>query len=168
MFKSGYEAYDLGITCGGRVMKKLIPILLLLSGLPNLTHAQFIETSWRVAEVVGEPWFANPSNIIGKDQNFFKGWAEGVFYECDYKGQSFTYTRYQLEEFLKNREFELFKKHQNELRLDNKEIFVHRITCNGHRPSERRLMYPFVTTEDYSTAYYLFEGAIYILTNSDQ
>ena len=149
-------------------MKRLILILFFLSGLPNLTQAQFIDTSWRVTELVGEPWFADPSSIIEKDQEFFKGWAEGVFYECDYKGQSKIFTHYQLEEFLENKEFELFKKHQHELRLDNKEIFVHRITCNGHRPSERRLMYPFVTTEDYGTAYYLFEGAIYILTNSDQ
>ena len=86
-------------------MKRLILILFLLSGLPNLTHAHVIDTSWRVTEVVGEPWFADPSSIIGKDQEFFKGWAEGVFYECDYKGQSKIFTHYQLEEFLENKEY---------------------------------------------------------------
>ena len=105
--------------------------LLLLSGEFSIANAQFIDTTWRVTGVVGEPWFANPEMILGRTQYFFKGEAEGVFYSCNYAGQSTTYTKYQLSEFLENKEFKLFKKHQTELMLRDERIMVHRISCNG-------------------------------------
>ena len=74
--------------------------------------------------MVGEPWFADPSSIIGKDQEFFKGWAEGVFYECDYKGQSKIFTHYQLEEFLENLKLKLN-------RLRHTDCFGIRILCHN-------------------------------------
>ena len=137
--------------------------LLLLSGEFSIANAQFIDTTWRVTGVVGEPWFANPEMILGRTQYFFKGEAEGVFYSCNYAGQSTTYTKYHLSEFLENKEFKLFKKHQTELMLRDERIMVHRISCNGKSESERRVFYPFVTFENWTTGFYLFEGAIYIL-----
>ena len=49
------------------------------------------------------------------------------------------------------------------IKFDSNKIFVHRITCNGKKGSDRRLMYPFVTQDNSNKGYYLFEGAIYHL-----
>ncbi len=128
---------------------------------PNFTFAQMIDTDWKVISHVGETWFAKPDEIIGKSQSFFKGWAEGVFYSCDYAGQSATYNRYSPKEFLSNKEFSLFK--ETKIELSDGVIFVHRITCNGKKEFDRKVMYPFVTQDNSNKAHYLFEGAIFIL-----
>ncbi len=125
--------------------------------LPNFTFAVVFE----VTDYVGETWFANPNEIIGKEQMYHKGYAEGVFYSCDFAGQSFTNTSYTREEFLENKEFILFKKHNIE--FNNSDIVVYRITCNGENDSDRRVLYPFVRQDRGNIAYYLFEGAIYTL-----
>jgi hypothetical protein len=122
-------------------------------------NAQFIDTKWTVVKSVGEAWFEKPKNVIGKTQEFYKGWADGYFFQCDYEGQSATYTKYSLNQFFNNPEFEIFKKEKNNLSFSGKNIFVHRISCNGNK----RILYPFVTVEPGNKAYYLFEGAIYIL-----
>ena len=131
----------------------------------NFTFAQYpvpaIDTDWKVISHVGETYFSKPDEIIGKYQSFFKGWAEGVFYSCDYAGQSMTYNRYTRKEFLSNKEFSLFKK--TKIELSDSVIFVHRITCNGKKEFDRKVMYPFVTQDNSNKAYYLFEGAIFIL-----
>ena len=62
----------------------------------------------------------------------YKGFSEGVFYSCDYAGQSATYNVYNLNEFLSNKEFNLFKKLSYELNLIDTKTYVHRITCNGN------------------------------------
>ena len=45
----------------------------------------------------------------------------------------------------------------------DEEIFVHRITCNGKKGFDRKVMYPFITQNNSKKGYYVFEGAIYIL-----
>ena len=124
-------------------------------------HANFIETKWKVVGFVGEPWFADTKSIIGKTQSFEGGWSEGIFYSCDYAGQSMTYNTYSVEEFLNNKEFYLFK--ELNIKFIKEKIYVHRISCNGKKDFQRKVMHPFVTQENSKKGYYLFEGAIYIL-----
>ena len=78
-------------------------------------------------DFLGEAWFADTKNIIGKTQDFYKGWSKGVFYSCNYAGQSATYNSYTPGEFLKNEEFSLFKKfkvdfidEENKLKINEK------------------------------------------------
>ena len=58
-------------------------------------------------------------------------------------------------------QFSLFKKFKVDF-IDEK-IFVHRITCNGNKGFDRKVMYPFITQNNSKKGYYVFEGAIYIL-----
>jgi len=125
----------------------------------NKANAQFIDTKWTVIKSVGEGWHEKPKDVIGKSQEFYEGWADGYFFQCDYEGQSATFTNYSLSDFLNNPEFKIFKKEKDKLSFLGKNVFVHRISCNGNK----RVLYPFVTIEPGNKAYYLFEGAIYIL-----
>ncbi len=160
------------------ILPRLIMRLLLLLPLVLLTYsipakADMVETTWFVDSFVGDPTFGDPKKILGQSQMFYKGSAKGVFYSCNYSGQTMTYNTYSLNEFLTNKEFDLFAKYKNQLfRIKNKpvtpsEVFVHRITCNGKdNPKKRRVLYPFVTlgdSEKWKKAFYLFEEAIYIL-----
>ena len=72
---------------------------------PSILYANFIDTKWTVTGYLGELWFAEEEDIIGKQQEFFKGWSDGIFYSCNYGGQSATYNSYTIREFLDNREF---------------------------------------------------------------
>ena len=80
--------------------KNLFKLFFLLVFFTETSHANFIDTKWKVSNVVGETWFSKSENIIGKYQEFYKGFSEGVFYSCDYAGQSATYNVYNLNEFL--------------------------------------------------------------------
>jgi hypothetical protein len=136
---------------------------LLCIGAP--ARADFIDTTWRVTAFAGEAWFAKTELIIGRTQEFYKGFAQGVFYACDYEGQSATYTSYDVESFLANPEFATFAAVADALRADGGKVFVHRISCNGKNdPARRRTLYPFVTTDTREQAWHLFEGGIYTLT----
>ena len=142
------------------MMKKLVLIVALFFT-PYNAFSDFIDTKWKVVGFSGEAWFADPRLTLGKTQEFNRGYAEGVFYSCNFAGQSATYNVYTTEKFLANKEFEKFKKLN--IKFDSNKIFVHRITCNGKKGSDRRLMYPFVTQDNSNKGYYLFEGAIYHL-----
>ena len=145
-------------------MRKNLPkLFFLLIFFTTTSYANFIDTKWKVSNVVGETWFSKSENIIGKYQEFYKGFSEGVFYSCDYAGQSATYNVYNLKEFLSNKEFTLFKKFSYELNLIDTKTYVHRITCNGNNNNTRKVFYPFITQEGSNTGYYLFEGAIFVL-----
>ena len=145
-------------------MRKNLPkLFFLLIFFTTTSYANFIDTKWKVSNVVGETWFSKSENIIGKYQEFYKGFSEGVFYSCDYAGQSATYNIYNLKEFLSNKEFNLFKMFSYELNLIDTKTYVHRITCNGNNNNTRKVFYPFITQEGSNTGYYLFEGAIFVL-----
>ena len=138
--------------------------LLLIFFINFQASANFVETKWEVKEYFGEAWYAEPESIIGKFQEFYNGYSKGVFYNCDYEGQSYTYTKYEsLEEFLKNKEFFLFNKYIDNIEILSGDIYVHRITCNGNNELSRKVFYPFITFNDLKVGYYLFEGAIYKL-----
>ena len=143
--------------------KKIKRILILIVALffSNTSIANFTDTKWKVSSHVGELWFSKSEEIIGKYQEFYKGWAEGVFYSCDYAGQSKTYNTYSPKEFLNNKEFSLFG--ETQIKFSEEKIFVHRITCNGEIGFDRKVLYPFVTQDNSNQAYYLFERAIFIL-----
>lgn len=129
-------------------------------------QADFIDARWSVVGFTGEAWFINLQSVIGQSQTFNRGYAEGVFYNCDYAGQSSTYTRYDNDAFFANPEFELFLPLREEMTLSSETLYVHRITCEGGgNPAKRRVMYPFVTNEARKSAWYLFEGGFFSLYN---
>ena len=148
----------------------------LIIAFPSLLSAQYIDTKWTVTGYFGELWFAEEANIFGKQQEISKGWADGVFYSCDYAGQSATYKTYAMTEFLDNKEFELanqdnaFSKVFSEYGLlsDDAKVFVHRITCNGKKVSDRKVLYPFVTVNGSNKAFYVYEGAIIKLKSDEK
>ncbi|GHF05513.1 hypothetical protein GCM10016455_28490 [Aliiroseovarius zhejiangensis] len=129
-------------------------------------HADFIDTRWSVVGFTGEAWFINKQSVIDQSQTFNRGYAKGVFYNCEYAGQSSTYTRYENDAFFTNPEFELFLPLREEMTMSSEALFVHRITCEGNgNPAQRRAMYPFVTNEARKSAWYLFEGGVFSLFN---
>ena len=117
---------------------------------PSILNAQYIDTKWTVTGYFGELWFAEEEDILGKQQQFFKGWADGIFYSCNYAGQSATYNAHSIKEFIENKEFELVNQDrafskvfkENGLVDENTKVFVHRITCNGKKLSIRRCYIP--------------------------
>jgi hypothetical protein len=149
-------------------MKILPTILAATLGATLFTpaHADFIDTRWSVVGFTGEAWYINTQSVIGQSQTFNRGFSEGAFYNCDYAGQSSTYTRYENDAFFANPEFELFLPLREEMTLSSESLFVHRITCEGGgNPAQRRVMYPFVTNEARKSAWYLFEGGVFSLYN---
>ena len=137
----------------------------------SISHAQYIDTKWTVTGYFGELWYAEEEDIIGKHQEFFKGFSDGVFYSCDYAGQSSTYNSYIIKEFLENREFEIVNQDnafykvfaKNDLVIEDTKVFVHRITCNGKKVVDRKVFYPFVTVDGSNKGFYVYEGAIITL-----
>lgn len=149
-------------------MKPIPTILAVAFGaiLSAPVKADFIDTRWSVVGFTGEAWFINTQSVISQSQTFNRGYAEGVFYNCDYAGQSSTYTRYDNDAFFANPEFELFMPLREDMTLSSEALFVHRITCEGDgNPTKRRVMYPFVTNEARKSAWYLFEGGVFSLYN---
>lgn len=150
-----------------RLCANFFSVVALCSALFNPTHANadFIDTSWTVIGFTGEPYFIEPQAMVGKIQRLNRGEADGAFYRCPFKGQSSTYTTYEtVDQFLSNPEFELFRPAEEELRRSGPKVFVHRITCEGAGdPENRRVLYPFVTTQKRHSAYYLFEGGYFTL-----
>ena len=154
-------------------MRLLLLLFVIFLSSPIPAKANFIETVWIVDSFVGDPTFADPKKILGQRQMFYRGSAKGVFYSCDYAGQTKTYNTYSFDAFLNNKEFDLFAKYKEQLfKIKNKnvvpsKVYVHRITCNGKDdPKKRRVLYPFITLGDYEKwqrAFYLYEEAIYIL-----
>ncbi len=43
---------------------------------------------------------------------------------------------------------------------ENTEVFVHRVTCNGSKVAERKVLYLFITVAGSNKAFYVYEGAI--------
>ena len=147
-------------------MKHLLSILVLLGFISSANSYPYLDgTYWLITDYAGEKWYSEEDKIIGNYQNFYKGYAEGYFYECDYKGQSKTYNSYSLNTFFKNPEFDLFEKHKSKMQLEDSTIYVHRITCHGDSVTERKVLYPLVTQED--KAFYLYEGAIFFMKATD-
>ena len=143
---------------------RALAALLICPAWASSAYADFIETTWRVVGFEGEAWFADPQEIIGRSQSFEGGYAEGVFYQCEFAGQSMTYTTYSTEDFLANPEFEPFLPYADGISLSSDRVFVHRVTCEGDGdPAARKVLYPFVTNEARKSAWYLFEGGAFEL-----
>ncbi|MEZ5753287.1 MAG: hypothetical protein R3D90_00520 [Paracoccaceae bacterium] len=132
--------------------------------LSHPARADFIETEWLVTGFSGEAWFIDPAAVMGESQYFEGGFAEGVFYSCDFAGQSMVYTPWPVKAFLANPEFADFARLTDPRLAAADEIFVHRFTCEGSGdPALRRTLYPFVTTNRRDVAFYPFEGGIFTL-----
>ena len=114
-------------------------------------------------------WFAKEEDIVGKQQEFYKGWADGAFYSCDFAGQSATYNTHTIKEFPVNKEFELVNQErafskvfeESGLVSENSDVFVHRFTCNK-KIADREVLYPFITVDGSDKALYVYRGAIII------
>ena len=158
-----------------KIIKRIAQTGLIIA-FPSLVSAQYIDTKWTVTGYFGEFWFAEEANIFGKQQEISKGWADGVFYSCDYAGQSATYKTYTMTEFLRNKEFELVNQGnafskvfaEHGLMSDDTKVFVHRITCNGKKVSDRKVLYPFITVDGSNKAFYVYEGAIIKLESDEK
>ena len=119
-------------------------------------RANFLDTVWKVTAFKGEAWYLSPADYQGQTQEFYKGFAEGIFFTCDGGGLSKTYTEYSRDDFLKNPEF---SRYFNEIEFDDDVIYVHRLSCEKNRS----VLYPFITTGKRQQAFYLFEGGVFVL-----
>ena len=144
-------------------MKKISLLIVSLFLFPSISYSNFYDGIWEVTDVVGESWFSLKKRHIGKTQEFWKGYAGGVFFTCNYKGLVTTRDSYTLDEFLNKKEFRLFRKHQNKLDLEGTEVSVTRKTCNGNYLASRKEMYPIVNFENWDRAFYLSNGVIFVM-----
>jgi hypothetical protein len=126
-------------------------------------------------DILGSCGSPRRKTFSAKHQEFYKGWADGVFYSCDYAGQSATYNVHTIKEFLENKEFELVNQERafskvfagNGFVDESTKVFVHRITCNGKKTVDRKVLYPFITVDGSNKAFYVYEGAIITLKFDD-
>ena len=142
-------------------MKKLLLVLIFL--IPSISYSNVYDGIWEVTDVVGETWFSLKKRHIGKTQEFWKGYAGGVFFTCNAKGMVRTSKDYTLDEFLNTKEFRLFNKHKDELDLVGTKVSVTKKTCTGNYLASRKEMYPIVTFEDWDRAFYLSKGVIFVM-----
>lgn len=148
-----------------KLYRLIIALTLFLVTIP-FANADSVDANWSVVGFTGEAWFINPQDIIGSTQRIQRGSSEGDFLNCNAAGQSATYTRYDNNSFFANPEFERFIVLHDEMTLNSKSLFVHRVTCEGGgNPSNRQVLYPFVTNEARASAWYLFEGGVFTLYN---
>ena len=119
-------------------MKKLLLFLIFL--FPSISYSNVYDGIWEVTDVVGETWFSLKKRHIGKTQQFYKGFADGVFFNCNYRGLVTTINRYTLDEFLNKKEFRLFRKYQDELDIVGTKLSVTRKTCTGNYLANRKVM----------------------------
>ena len=144
-------------------MKKISLLIVSLFLFPSISYSNFYDGIWEVTDVVGESWFSLKKRHIGKAQEFWKGYAGGVFFTCNYKGLVTTRDSYTLDEFLNKKEFRLFRKHQNKLDSEGTEVSVTRKTCTGNYLASRKEMYPIVNFENWDKAFYLSNGVIFVM-----
>ena len=142
-------------------MKKLLIFLIFL--IPSISYSNVYDGIWEVTDVVGESWFSLKKRHIGKTQEFYKGFADGVFFSCNYRGLVTTGNRYTLDEFLNKKEFRLFRKYQDELDMVGTKVSVTRKTCTGNYLANRKVMYPIVNFENWDKAFYLSNRVIYVM-----
>ena len=144
-------------------MKKISLLIVSLFLFPSISYSNFYDGIWEVTDVVGESWFSLKKRHIGKTQEFWKGYAGGVFFTCNYKGLVTTRDSYTIDEFLNKEEFRLFRKHQDELDMEGTEVSVTRKTCTGNYLASRKEMYPIVNFENWDKAFYLSNGVIFVM-----
>ena len=145
------------------IVKKISLLIVFLVLFPSISYSNLYDGIWEVTDVVGETWFSLKKRHIGKTQEFYKGFAYGVFFSCNYRGLVTTRDRYTLDEFLDKKEFRLFRKYQDELDMVGTKVSVTRKTCTGNYLASRKEMYPIVTFEDWDRAFYLSNGVIFVM-----
>jgi hypothetical protein len=122
-------------------------------------QADFIETTWTVTKFAGEASQIDPEAAIGQTQAFDGGWADGVFYACDFGGQSMGYETFPVDDFLASADYAVFALVADDLRAGGDMVFVHTISCDA--PSA--VLYPFVTTPAQSQAFYAIGDGVFTL-----
>jgi len=81
------------------IVKKISLLIVFLVLFPSISYSNLYDGIWEVTDVVGERWFSLKTRHIGKTQEFYKGYAGGVFFTCNYRGMVTTRDRYTLDEF---------------------------------------------------------------------
>ena len=141
-------------------MKKLFLFILTLSLISSGSHAFPVKTTWVVEKYIGSGAYSDPEELVGKTQRFFKGLAEGAFFNCDYGGLVSDYATYTNEEFFNNKQFKLFLQQKSKLNFPiNKNIYVEKLTCADNKT----VFFPFIQFEDGEMAFYEFDMVIYKL-----
>ena len=145
------------------IIKKISLLIVFLVLFPSISYSNLYDGIWKVTDVVGETWFSLKKRHIGKTQEFYKGFADGVFFSCNYRGLIDTTDRYTLDEFLNKKEFRLFRKYQDELDMVGTKVSVTRKTCTRNYLANRKVMYPIVNFENWDKAFYLSNRVIYVM-----
>jgi len=145
------------------IVKKISLLIVLFVLFPSISYSNLYDGIWEVTDVVGERWFSLKKRHIGKTQEFYKGYAGGVFFTCNYRGMVTTSKDYTLDEFLNTKEFRLFSKHKDELDMVGTKVSVTRKTCTGNYLANRKVMYPIVNFENWDKAFYLSKGVIFVM-----
>lgn len=141
-------------------MKKLFLFILTLSLISSGSYAFPVKTTWVVEKYIGSGAYSDPEELVGKTQRFFKGLAEGAFFNCDYGGLVSDYATYTNEEFFNNKQFKLFLQQKSKLNFPiNKNIYVEKLTCADNKT----VFFPFIQFEDGEMAFYEFDMVIYKL-----
>ena len=145
------------------IVKKISLLIVFLVLFPSISYSNLYDGIWEVTDVVGERWFSLKKRHIGKTQEFWKGYAGGVFFTCNYRGMVTTSKDYTLDEFLNKKEFRLFRKYQDELDIVGTKVSVTKKTCTGNYLASRKVMYPIVNFENWDKAFYLSNRVIYVM-----
>ena len=141
-------------------MKKLISIIILSLFLSGNAYSSPVKTTWVIEKYIGSGAYSDPEKLVGKTQRFFKGLAEGAFFNCDYGGLVSDYATYTNEEFFNNKQFRLFLQQKSKLNFPiNKKIYVEKLTCADNKT----VLFPFIQFEDDEIAFYEFDMVIYQL-----
>lgn len=144
---------------------KFFSTLLVFFSVTAPAQADFLETNWIVEKFTGELWFLDASDFVGETQSFQGGYADGVFYACNYDGQSMTYTSYAVDDFFTNPAFRAFEPVRDEIHHEAATVFVHRVTCARPDGSTHPVvLYPFVTNDVRDQSWYLLEGGVFSLS----
>lgn len=119
-----------------------------------------IKTTWVIEKYIGSGAYSDPEEFVGKTQRFFKGLAEGAFFNFDYGGLVSDYATYTNEEFFNNKQFKLFLQQKSKLNFPiNKKIYVEKLTCADNKT----VLFPFIQFKDGEIAFYEFDMVIYQL-----
>ena len=141
-------------------MRKLLSIIVLGLLLSGNAYASPFKTTWVIEKYIGSGAYSDPEEFVGKTQRFFKGLAEGAFFNCDYGGLVSDYATYTSEEFFNNKQFRLFLQQKSKLNFPiNKKIYVEKLTCADNKT----VLFPFIQFEDEEIAFYEFDMVIYQL-----
>ena len=142
-------------------MRKILTIIFFSLLIPNSINANPIKANWVVRKAIVSSVFLKTEDTIGKEQFFSREKSEGVFFNCPFgAGEVSSYTTYNYDEFINNKQFKIFKQNIKKLNFPiNNKIYVEKLTCADNKS----VLYPFIQFENSDIAFYEFGLGIYQL-----